>query len=74
MPSLRQLVARIDLDEAMRRRAVQESVTAATAEYWRRRAEAFGAVGNPRCDEVAAACLNRARFLEEFADEGDGDD
>ena len=38
---LRTLLERIDLAEPMRRRAVQEAISQATAEWWRRRAEQF---------------------------------
>jgi hypothetical protein len=37
-------LAQIDVDEAMRRRSVQEAIQAALAETWLRRAAAFDAV------------------------------
>jgi hypothetical protein len=54
----------IDLDEAMRRRSVQQAIAEATAEHWRHRAQDFERVGNPRCDQVALACRRKAAFLE----------
>jgi hypothetical protein len=41
MTALKQLLARIDTAEPMRRRAVQEASTSAMAEAWLRRAELF---------------------------------
>jgi hypothetical protein len=38
---LRRLINQIDLDEPVRRRAVQQAILEATAEYWGRRAEDF---------------------------------
>jgi hypothetical protein len=62
--ALRQLLAQIDLDEAMRRRSVQQAITEATADYWRHRAEDFQQVGNQECDLIALACLRKAAFME----------
>lgn len=39
--SARSLLARADVMEQMRRRAVQQALSEATAEYWERRAETF---------------------------------
>ena len=61
---MRRLLAQIELDEQVRRRAVQEAISAATADYWRRRAEDFRRVGTPQCDQIALACLRKAAFLE----------
>jgi spore germination protein YaaH len=61
---LRRLLAQIDLDEALRRRSVQQAISEATAEYWRGRAQDFERVGNARRDQVALACRRKAAFLE----------
>lgn len=45
------------------RRVLQDALLEATATYWRRRADTFAAVGNPRCDEVAQACRNHAELV-----------
>lgn len=37
----RDLLARVDVMEQVRRRAVQDALSKATAEYWERRAETF---------------------------------
>jgi|LULE01.1.fsa_nt_gb hypothetical protein len=52
-----------DLDayvEHFRTRVLQDALAEATASYWNRRAATFAAVGNARCDAIAAACRNRA--------------
>lgn len=46
--------------EHFRFRVLQDAMAEGTATYWRRRAEQFAAVGNGRCDDIAAACRNRA--------------
>jgi hypothetical protein len=61
--ALRRLLAAIDVQEAVRRRAVQQAITEAIASYWLRRSAQFEAVGNDRCDEVALACRSHARLL-----------
>jgi hypothetical protein len=60
---LRTLVRQIDLDEQLRRRAVQEAIVMASAWWWRRRAEVFqwarpkptDYVGKATAAELAAA-------------------
>jgi hypothetical protein len=61
---LRQLLNQIDLDEAMRRRGVQQAITEATAEHWRHRAEDFDAVGTEESSQVALACRRKAALIE----------
>jgi hypothetical protein len=61
--ALRQLLHQIDVQEAMRRRAVQAAITEALAEYWLGRAAVFTQVGTPACDLVVENCLNHARLL-----------
>lgn len=50
--------------EHFRWRVLQDALNEATADYWRRRAQDFRQVGTPACDEIAEACLNRARIAE----------
>ena len=61
---LRQLLAQIDLDEAMRRRSIQQAILEAESWWWSWRAEQFDAVGNVECDGIALACRRKAAFLE----------
>jgi hypothetical protein len=42
---------------------VQQAITEATADYWRRRAQDFEQIGNPRCAPIAENCRNHARLL-----------
>ena len=41
----------------------------ATPEHYERRATQLAAVGTPRCDEMALACRNAARFWRVFGAE-----
>jgi hypothetical protein len=50
--------------EHFQHRVMQDALSEATADYWRRRAEQFAAVGTPACDEIAEACRNRSRLAE----------
>jgi hypothetical protein len=54
---LRELLARIDLGEAMRRRAVQQAITDALPETWRRRAQDFRAAAPKPGDHPGQATL-----------------
>jgi hypothetical protein len=75
---LRELLARIDFSEAMRRRAVQQAISDARSETWRRRAQDFRAAapkpgdysGRASLSELAERgqeCLNIARACEAHA-------
>lgn len=48
-------------------RMLREAWLEATATHWRRRAEAFAAVGTPTCDQIARACRNRAALGDNHA-------
>jgi hypothetical protein len=61
--ALRRLLEQIDLAEAMRRRAIQESIREVEVRYWLRRGADFVQVGTPDCDLIADNCRNHARLL-----------
>lgn len=52
--------------EAFVRRILLECLQDADPIYWDRRAADFAAVGNDRCDAIAAACRNKAAFLRMY--------
>lgn len=55
--------------EHFRARVLQDALLEATAVYWLRRADAFDAVGTPRCDEIALACRRHATLAPLDGDE-----
>lgn len=71
-PNLGRLLAyakamRVDLDH-FAYRILQDAIVEGTAAHWLRRAEEFGDVGNPQCDQIAQACLNAATFTRYLRD------
>jgi hypothetical protein len=68
--ALRRLLEQIDIDEQMRRRAVQQAILEAEAWYWEWRAEQFHWAGDLA---TAQACLNKAAFLRWDGEGGDLD-
>lgn len=55
-------------------RVLQDALAEATAAYWLRRAAAFTAVGNARCDEIAQACRNHATLVADLGLDKDTQD
>lgn len=51
--------------EHFRVRVLQDALAKALPAYWRRRADAFAAVGSAECDEVAVACRLHAALIEQ---------
>lgn len=49
--------------EHFRRRVLTDALAQATSRYWHHRARQFAQVGNPTCDEIAAACRHHAQLL-----------
>lgn len=56
--------ALIEHVEHFQRRVLADALQEATVAYWRRRAAVFERVGTPACDEIAKACLSKARFVQ----------
>lgn len=46
-------------------RVLVDALQEATAAYWERRAQAFEAVGNARCDAIAVNCRRHAQLLRD---------